>query len=49
MAPANPVCPRCGTELVLEMEPRHVPDARARVLGADPPYRFVCPAGCALG
>jgi hypothetical protein len=37
-----PRCPRCGSDLVLEMDPASPPDALARPLLADPPFRFVC-------
>ena len=39
-----PRCPRCGDELVLEMDPASPPDAQANVLLADPPFRYVCQA-----
>jgi len=37
-------CPRCGADLVLEMDPVSPPDDRAIALLADPPYRYVCPS-----
>ena len=39
---ANPRCPRCGEDLVLEMDPACPPDAQATVLLADPPFRYTC-------
>jgi hypothetical protein len=35
-------CPHCGEDLVLEIDPASPPDAQARVLLADPPFRYVC-------
>jgi hypothetical protein len=37
-------CPGCGEDLVLEMDPAAPPDAQARVLLADPPFRYGCPS-----
>ncbi len=36
------MCPNCGEDLVLEMDPASPPDAQASVLLADPPFRYVC-------
>ena len=41
---ATPQCPSCGEELVLQMDPASPPDAQARLLLADPPFRYVCPS-----
>jgi hypothetical protein len=42
-----PSCPRCGKELVLELDPAAPPDSQASVLLADPPFRYVCESsGC---
>ena len=41
-ASSNPRCPRCGDELVLEMDPASPPDSEANVLLADPPFRYAC-------
>ena len=42
-----PSCPHCAADLVLEMDPTAPPDSQARVLLADPPFRYVCAsAGC---
>jgi hypothetical protein len=44
---ASPLCPSCGEELVLEMDPGSPVDADAVVLSADPPFRYVCASpGC---
>jgi hypothetical protein len=37
-----PRCPACGEELILQLDPAAPPDAQARVLLADPPFRYVC-------
>ncbi len=43
-----PSCPVCGGRLVLEMDPDSPPDDGARVLLADPPFRYSCgSADCA--
>jgi len=45
----HPRCPGCGEDLVLEMDPACPPDSQARVLLADPPFRYVCASqGCSL-
>ena len=42
--PAILRCPRCGEDLVLQMDPSSPPDDEACVLLADPPFRYVCPS-----
>ena len=47
MTASIPTCPRCGAELVLEMDPASPPDAQANALLADPPFRYACASpGC---
>jgi len=42
MTAAIPLCPSCGEDMVLELDPSSPNDADAVVLSADPPFRYVC-------